>query len=251
MRRGLLSPSDSAIARRCHDESSLGPHRRECRGSRGTSTLIVLMLLCIAAGLSACGSSTSAMKARIQGAAPVVSIVTAPVEIARTSLGSVGYRSVGTGAPLVLITGFGATMEDWYPPFVDGLAQRHRVVIFDNAGVGQTQALPAPLTVDAMAEQTSALLDTLHLGTPAVLGWSMGGMIAQALAVRHPRQVGRLVLCATQAGTGQAVAPPPAAAQSLASEIQLPCWPPSFLATRRRQSEPTSPASSGTLPAPW
>jgi pimeloyl-ACP methyl ester carboxylesterase len=52
-----------------------------------------------------------------------------------------------------------------------------------------------------MADQTSALIDTLGLGRPNVLGWSMGGMIAQALAVLHPAQVRRLVLCATFPGT--------------------------------------------------
>lgn len=58
-----------------------------------------------------------------------------------------------------------------------------------------------------MADQASALIDTLGLGRPDVLGWSMGGMIAQALAVLHPAQVRRLVLCATYPGTGAAVVP--------------------------------------------
>jgi pimeloyl-ACP methyl ester carboxylesterase len=65
----------------------------------------------------------------------------------------------------------------------------NRVVMFDNSGVGRTQQLPASLTIDAMADQTSALIDTLGLGRPNVLGWSMGGMIAQALALLHPAQV--------------------------------------------------------------
>jgi pimeloyl-ACP methyl ester carboxylesterase len=89
------------------------------------------------------------------------------------------------------------------------------VVIFDNAGVGRSRALPAPLTIDAMASQTSALIDELGLGD--VLGWSMGGTIAQALAVLHPDQVRRLVLCATFPGTGKVAPPPQAAAQALTS----------------------------------
>ena len=75
-------------------------------------------------------------------------------------------------------------------------------MIFDNAGIGETQSLPAPLTIDAMADQTSALISALGLRKPDVLGWSMGGMIAQALAIRHPAQVSRLVLCATFPGIG-------------------------------------------------
>jgi pimeloyl-ACP methyl ester carboxylesterase len=106
-------------------------------------------------------------------------------------------------------------MDDWDPRFVGALAEHYRVVIFDNAGVGRTQALPAPLTIDAMANQTSALIDALGLGRPDVLGWSMGGAIAQALAVLHPAQVRRLVLCATFPGTGRIAAPSPAAVQAL------------------------------------
>jgi pimeloyl-ACP methyl ester carboxylesterase len=110
--------------------------------------------------------------------------------------------------------GYGWTMEGWDPRLVHALARHNRVVMFDNSGVGRTQALPPPLTIEAMADQTSALIDTLGLGRPDVLGWSMGGMIAQALAVLHPAQVGRLVLCATFPGTGAAVPPSPAALQA-------------------------------------
>ena len=135
------------------------------------------------------------------------SISSAPVRTARTKLGVVAYRAVGTGPSLVLITGYGATMESWDRLFVDTLAQRYHVVIFDNAGIGPTQALPAPLTIDAMASQTSALISALGLQRPDILGWSMGSMIAQALAVLHPHQVRRLVLCASWPGDGTAIAP--------------------------------------------
>jgi pimeloyl-ACP methyl ester carboxylesterase len=100
---------------------------------------------------------------------------------------------------------------------VDALADRHTVVVFDNAGIGRTSELSAPLTVPAMADQTSALIRTLRLHRPAVLGWSLGGMVAQALAVRHPGQVSRLVLAATQAGTGTSLPIPPAAEAALNS----------------------------------
>src|SRR5690242_20504724 len=160
--------------------------------------------------LSACASSP--------GKAPGTgSVVSAPVRIAHTRLGAVGYRVVGSGPPLVLIMGYGWTMEGWDPRLVHALARRNRVVMFDNAGVGRTQPLPgeqtATLTIDAMANQTSALINTLSLGRPDVLGWSMGGMIAQALAVLHPAQVRRLVLCATYPGTGAAVVPSATARQ--------------------------------------
>ncbi len=126
---------------------------------------------------------------------------------ARTRLGTVAYRAIGSRPPLLLITGYSGTMESWDPRFVDVLAQHYRVITLDNAGVGKSEALSALLTINAMADQTSALIDTLHLGPADVLGWSMGSMIAQSLAVRHPNQVRRLVLCASYRGNGTTVRP--------------------------------------------
>jgi pimeloyl-ACP methyl ester carboxylesterase len=164
-----------------------------------------------AAGLAACGSPSAG------GSQPSVtedSAISASAQVAQTALGPVGYREVGSGQPLVLIMGYAGTMETWEPQFVDTLAMHYRVVIFDNAGIGSTHALPKPLTIDAMANQTSALISALGLGRPDVLGWSMGGMIAQALAVLHPSQVRRLVLCATFPGVGM-VLPPQSAINDL------------------------------------
>jgi pimeloyl-ACP methyl ester carboxylesterase len=102
-------------------------------------------------------------------------------------------------------------MDGWPPSMVDALAAHHEVVVFDNAGVGQTSAVAASasLSITAMTSQTSALISALGLRRPAVLGWSTGGMIAQALAVSHPAQVSRLILAATAVGTGKAVPLPP------------------------------------------
>jgi len=149
-----------------------------------------------------------------------LSVVSTPVRNVRTSLGTVAYRVIGTGPPLLLVTGYGATMEAWDRRFVDALAERYRVVIFDNAGIGRTQALPAPLTVDAMANQTSAPISALRLGHANVLGWSMGSIIAQALATLHPGQVRRLLLCASWPGNGTAVRPSQQAINALNSGNQ-------------------------------
>jgi pimeloyl-ACP methyl ester carboxylesterase len=145
-------------------------------------------------------------------------VVNAPTRIANTTAGPVGYREVGTGSPVLLITGLSASIDDWQPYFVATLAAAgHTVVVFDNAGVGQTAALAAPLSITAMANQTSALISALRLGRTAVLGWSMGGMIAQALAVLHPAQVSKLILAATQPGNGHALPVPAAAAAAVVS----------------------------------
>ena len=173
--------------------------RRTARTLWGRRITAGLTAAGLAAALAACGSSPTG--------ATTVSVTSASVQTAQTALGTVGYREIGSGPPLVLIMGYAGTMETWEPQLVDTLARHFRVVIFDNAGIGGTRALPSPLTIDAMANQTSALIRALGLGRTDVLGWSMGGMIAQALAVLHPDQVRRLVLCASFPGVGTVIPP--------------------------------------------
>ena len=181
-----------------------------------------------------------------------VSIASTPTRTAHTTLGTVAYRTAGTGPPLILITGYGGTMEGWDRRFVDALAQHYHVVTFDNAGVGRTQSLPAPLNTDAMANQTSALITALGLTRPSVLGWSMGSMIAQALAVLHPDQVRRLVLCASYPGNGTAVRPSQAAINALKSgdsqQVMAVLFPPGQTAAGKTylaaiSSYPAAPAA--------
>jgi len=201
-RRGSVWPHSTNVTARTRVSGGWRVLRR--------GTVLGLVAVLVPVALSACGSSPEI-------APGTASVVSAPVRIAHTKLGAVGYRVVGAGPPLVLIMGYAGTMEVWDPRLVHVLARHNRVVMFDNAGIGRTQPLPGErtgtLTIDAMADQTSALIETLGLGRPDVLGWSMGGMIAQALAVLHRAQVHRLILCATYPGTGTVV-PSQAAIQS-------------------------------------
>jgi len=162
---------------------------------------LMLAVCCAAAALAGCGSGS--------GGGP--DVLTAPIHVVRTPAGTIGYRELGSGPALLLITGANASMDGWPASFVDPLAAHHTVVVFDNAAVGRTSAVsgPASLSVPAMTSQTSDLISALRLRRPAVLGWSMGGMIAQDLAISHPSQVSRLILAATAVGTGKAVPLPP------------------------------------------
>ena len=171
----------------------------------------MLAVCCAAAAVAGCGS----------GSGP--DALTAPTQVIRTSAGTVAYRELGSGPALLLIMGAGASMDGWPPSVVDALAAHHEVVVFDNAGVGRTSAVAAPgsLSITAMTSQTSALISALALRRPAVLGWSMGGMIAQALAVSHPAQVSRLILAATAVGTGKAVPLPPSATMFALSPAEI------------------------------
>jgi pimeloyl-ACP methyl ester carboxylesterase len=135
------------------------------------------------------------------------SAIDAPVRTVRTTLGTVSYRSVGHGRPLVMIMGLSGSIDVWPPGLVDALARRHRVIAFDNEGMGGSTLRPGPLTISRMGDDTAAFIAALHLRRPDVLGWSMGGFIAQAFAARHPGRYRRLILSATAAGDGHAVLP--------------------------------------------
>lgn len=149
----------------------------------------------------------------VLAAAPIAagspSVARAPVHTLRAGQGTIGYRSVGHGPPLVLIMGLLGTMDAWEPAFVDALAAHHRVIIFDNEGIGRSTLGAGTLTIRRMGRDTASLIQALHLRRVDVLGWSMGGMIAQALAHDHPALVRRLVLCATAPGDGRATPPSP------------------------------------------
>lgn len=149
------------------------------------------------------------------GAAARPSVVTAPIRTVHAGQGTIGYRSVGHGKPLVLIMGLSGTMDSWPPAWIDALARHRRVIVYDNEGIRRTTLGPAPLTVARMARDVASLARALHLKRIDVLGWSMGGMIAQSLAHTAPRLVRRMVLCATAPGDGQATLPSAAAANVL------------------------------------
>jgi pimeloyl-ACP methyl ester carboxylesterase len=122
---------------------------------------------------------------------------------------TVGYREGGSGSgpPLVLIMGFAGAMYEWDPALLERLADGRRVIVFDNRGVATTSGPTAGMTIETMADDTAGLIGALGLGQVDVLGWSMGGYVAQELVLRHSELVNRLILAATDPGSPRAVQP--------------------------------------------
>jgi 3-oxoadipate enol-lactonase len=122
---------------------------------------------------------------------------------------ALAWRSVGAGAPLLLVNGYAATGADWDPELLSRLARTFEVICPDNQGMEGSELGDGPLTVEAMAADLEALLDELELDRVALAGWSMGGFVAQRLAELAPARVSALALLSSDAGGPRALRPDP------------------------------------------
>lgn len=125
------------------------------------------------------------------------------------------YRIIGSGTPLVMIMGTRGTMDNWDPTFVNLLAARHQVILFDNRGMGDTTLGTAQLTIPQMAADTAGLMQALSISKAHILGWSMGSRIAQEFVLTYPTMVDKLVLYAGDPGGPGSVPNPPAVIAAL------------------------------------
>ena len=108
------------------------------------------------------------------------------------------WEETGAGAPVLLIMGLGMNATGWWRT-IPALSA-FRVLSFDNRGVGRSDRVPGPYTVAEMADDAVSVLDAAGVGAAHVYGISLGGMIAQEVALRHPSRVRALVLGATTRG---------------------------------------------------
>jgi pimeloyl-ACP methyl ester carboxylesterase len=109
------------------------------------------------------------------------------------------YETFGEGYPLVLIRGLGSNADHWYEQ-TPVLSREYRVIVFDNRGVARSNDPGGDLSILVMAQDVIGLLDYLKIDQAHVYGLSMGGMIAQELAIRYPGRVNGLVLACTHCG---------------------------------------------------
>lgn len=132
--------------------------------------------------------------------------VTAPTQFVQGANEKYAYRRFGKGSryPLLFLQHFTGTLDNWDPLVTDPLATSHDVILFDNAGVGRSSG-EVPKTIDGMAAHVLAFLDALSLKTVDILGFSLGGMVAQVMALEKPSVVRKMVLAGTAPRGGEDV----------------------------------------------
>jgi pimeloyl-ACP methyl ester carboxylesterase len=128
----------------------------------------------------------------------------ARVHVTRAAHTRIAWYERGQGPPLLMLMGTGSTMAEWDPALLRLLAADHRLILFDYPGVGLSGRWHGD-SFDSLADATAGLMEAIDLPKAAVLGWSMGGFVAQRLAIDHPQRVSRLILAGTNPGGSRTV----------------------------------------------
>ena len=136
---------------------------------------------------------------------------TAPTQFLQVNGHSYAYRRFGSGSrlPLLCLQHFTGTLDNWDPAVTDALAQGRSVVLFESAGIGRSSG-SVPATVAGMADHAMKFLDALGMTLVDALGFSLGGMVAQVIALKRPALFRRIILTGTgpEGGVGVAMGRP-------------------------------------------
>ena len=116
------------------------------------------------------------------------------------------YRELGpnTGVPVIFLNHLAAVLDNWDPRVVDGIAARHRVITFDNRGIGASKG-KTPVSVAAMARDAVAFIRALGFDQVDLLGFSLGGFVAQVIAQDEPQLVRKIILAGTGPAGGEGI----------------------------------------------
>ena len=121
----------------------------------------------------------------------------------------VAYKMFGKGDPILLFNGASDSMDAWDPSFLTDISSNHTVIAFDQRGIGNSTAGTNPYSYQQLANDTAGLLDALKIPKADVMGYSLGGHIAQAFTLSYPDKVNRLILVATTCGGKDGIPKPP------------------------------------------
>ena len=136
----------------------------------------------------------------------ITSYTHAPSRTVTTGGVTYAYRELGPkgGIPVIFLVHLAATLDNWDPRIIDPIAQQHHVIAFDNRGVGASTGT-VPNTVESMADDAYSFITALGFDTVDIFSFSLGGMVAQALVMKHPELVRKLILTGTGPAGGEGI----------------------------------------------
>jgi pimeloyl-ACP methyl ester carboxylesterase len=118
------------------------------------------------------------------------------------------YEMKANGFPLIMINGLSEHTGSWDPYLISGLSKRFKLLLFDVRGSGRTDISDKEYSIKLFADDTAGLMNAVGIPRAHVLGLSLGGMIAQELALSYPERIEKLLLCSTRCGGAQTVPTP-------------------------------------------
>lgn len=131
----------------------------------------------------------------------------------------INYKIFGNGEPILLISGSGNVMDVWPNHFLQELSKQHKVIIFDNRGVGNTTSGINQFSVDQFSNDTVGLLKALDIKKADMLGFSMGSFVAQKVALDHPEKISKLILYGASCGGREGFPQDPNVVQTLSNFV--------------------------------
>ena len=188
---------------------------------------IGLLATVVFAGISGVGQPAG----QTFGQPQAVSFGATPVQYAQVGGVTLGYHEFGSGEPLLMIAGFGATMDGWNQTFIGILASKYHVYTYDHRGMGYSSDSNATPSISRYADDAAGLMTYLGYNSMHVYGVSMGSSISQQLVIDHPERVRKLVLDSNSysiripetkkmLGTIEAVGADPTQSQGVREEAQ-------------------------------
>ncbi|NMB80040.1 MAG: alpha/beta hydrolase [Methanomicrobiales archaeon] len=162
--------------------------------NRFLPVLAILISLCLAAGCTNAPVAQPVPGAPAVQSVPAVSISATPVQYVDVNGLRLAYREFGSGEPLLVIVGFGVTMEQANETAIAIFASKYHVYLYDHRGMGQSGAGTGTPSISLYADDAAGLMHALGHDSMHVYGTSMGSFIAQELALSHPERVRRIIL---------------------------------------------------------
>ncbi|MBZ2169447.1 alpha/beta fold hydrolase [Marinobacter sp. F4216] len=164
------------------------------KNCRALASLLIASVLSVAT--AACTTSTTNTQNATETTPMSTATTATETQFMSINDRQIAYRSIGEGAPLLLINRFRGTLDTWDPAFIGSLAESRKVIIMDYPGIGYSEGT---LSLDAkeVAADVKRFAEQLALGKVDLLGWSYGGLIAQYVAFLHPDTVHKVVLVGT------------------------------------------------------